>query len=355
MPPQPAGGTAAALRACLTDPAAFASQCELAGERAREDVQRQALVKDGVPELVRASPAAAPCARVAVAAAHSMLSCASARASRWQVCVWLCAHRQNAAVQAAGCRVLRALGPEPYGVASPGRTKAAAAGGVQAVIAGMRAHAADAAVQQAGCAALWFLARTPAIATAAAPAALDAVVAALRVHATHAAVNEAGCGALRNLAMEERNKALFPGCGALEAIIAALRVHSAHAGVQEQAAGALVNVGASARNAVLAVAAGAVEALLAALCASSALPAVCLPACVALYNLTWCSPDAQRRARGAGAASVLRELLAVYAAGARAAHRLSDADSALLREAVRRVLNKIETPEPTREERGELG
>jgi hypothetical protein len=49
------GSTAQALRACMTDPVAFATQCELAGECARDDVRRQALVRDGVAELVRPS------------------------------------------------------------------------------------------------------------------------------------------------------------------------------------------------------------------------------------------------------------------------------------------------------------
>lgn len=261
------------------------------------------------------------------------------------MCVWLCAHRHNAAVQAAGYRVLRALGPEPYGVASPGRAKAAAAGGLQAVIAGMRIHLEDAQVQEAGCGALWYLARTPAVAAAAVPGALEAVVAALRVHATHAGVNEAGCGALRNLMMEERNKLLASSSGALEVIIAALRVHVRHAGVLEQAAGALVNAAASGPTAVQAVSDGALEALLAGLSAGARTPAVCLPACVALYNLTYNWPDAQRRARGAGAASVLRELLTLYE------HDTCET-IALLCDAVRRALHKVELREPTREERG---
>ena len=51
-----------------------------------------------------------------------------------------------------------------------------------------------------------------------------------------------------------------------------------------------------------------------------------------------------------GAASVLRELLALYQPGG--THHASEADAQVLREAVQRVLHKVEAPEPTREERG---
>ena len=92
------------------------------------------------------------------------------------------------------------------------------------------------------------------------------------------------------------------------------------------------------------------EALLASLAASGGRAAVCLPACVALFNLTYRSPDAQRRARGAGASSVLRELLERHPQRRSGAHD----DTAVLRDAIRRALSKVEAPEPTREERGGL-
>ncbi len=299
-------GTVAALRTCGTaDPAAFVAQCERATDCARADGDaRSALTRDGVHEVLVA---------------------------------WLCAQRLNADVQVACCRLLRALGPEPYGAHSPGRLRAAEVGAVQAVVAGMRAHAESGSVQRAGCAALWWLCRTPSVAaTTAAADALDAVVCAMRVHATHARVNEAGCGALRNMAMVPRNAALAPAAGALDVVVSALRVHRADARVQEQASGALVNLAAESRAAELAVEAGALEALLAALAAHVDEPGVCLPASIALYNLIWKWPAAQRRARGAGAPSVLRELLA------RAPRRLAEADAAVLRDAAQRVLTKVE-------------
>ena len=339
MPPP---STAQALRACMTDPVAFAYECTLAGEAAQDPASREAMVKDGVAELVR----------VARGAACGV--CASRRAPdrrHAQICVWMCAHRKNAAVQAAGCRALRALGPEPYGEASLGRAQIAAAGGLQAIVAGMRVHGEDAMVAEAACGALWFLARTPAVAGSPAGAsALEAVVAALRLHATHAAVQECGCGGLRNLFMVDALKPQAAGSGALEAVISALRVHTRHRGVQEQAAGALVNIAASRTNAALAVEGGAVEVLVATLSSAINRPAVLLPACVALFNVTYASPNASMLARGAGAASVLRELLATYQPGG--THHASEADAQVLREAVVRVLHKVEAPEPSMEERG---
>lgn len=44
---------AQALRACMTDPVAFAYECTLAGETAQDAASREAMVKDGVAELVR--------------------------------------------------------------------------------------------------------------------------------------------------------------------------------------------------------------------------------------------------------------------------------------------------------------
>jgi hypothetical protein len=331
--------TAQALRACMTDPVAFAYECTLAGEAAQDAASREAMLNDGVAELARG-------------AAYALFVPRPRRLTRLaQVCVWMCAHRRTAAVQTAGCRALRALGPEPYGAVSLGRAKTAAAGGLQAIVAGMRVHAEVAVVAEAACGAMWYLARTPAVAGGpAGAAALDAVVAALRVHATQAAVNECGCGALRNLFMLDSLKPLAASSGALEAVIAALRVHTRHRGVQEQAAGALVNIAASRSNAALAVEGGAVEVVVATLASAINRPAVLLPACVALFNLTYASPDASRLARGAGAASVLRELLALYQPGG--THRASEADALVLREAVLRVLHKVEAPEPSREERG---
>ena len=335
--------TAQALRACMTDPVAFAAECALAGEAAQDAASREAMVKDGVAELVRSTArCSARGCRASVGPSHTQ---------RAQVCVWMCAHRKIAAVQAAGCRALRALGPEPYGAVSLGRAKTAAAGGLQAIVAGMRVHAEDAVVAEAACGALWFLARSPAVAGGPpGSAALDAVVAALRVHATNAAVNECGCGAVRNFFMLDSVAPLAAATGALDAVIAALRVHTRHRGVQEQACGALVNIAASRANAALAVEGGAVEVLVATLTSAINRPAVLLPACVALFNVTYASPEASRLARGVGAASVLRELLALYQQ--HGTHRASEADAQVLREAMLRVLHKVEAPEPSRDERG---
>lgn len=115
------------------------------------------------------------------------------------------AYRQNRVVFQAACRTLRALGPEEYGVESRGRDKVqphqrlhpvflsmlsppcsphaalstaaqrqpsvaantahfprqvATAGGIQAVVSGMKAHANDPDVQLAACSALWMLCRS---------------------------------------------------------------------------------------------------------------------------------------------------------------------------------------------------
>ena len=294
----------AALRTCpVRDADAFAVLCERACESTRGDAARSQLLESGIVEVVVA---------------------------------WLCAHRQHAGVQAAGYRLLRTLGPEPFGARSEGRRRTLAQGGMQAVVTGMSSHAANAHVQQAACALLWCLCRTPAIAASATAPALQAVVTALRVHATSARVNEAGCGALRNLCMEPELAATAPERGALDVVVAALRYHTCPS-VLEQAAGALVNLAAVESNAELAVEACALEALLSQIAAHADVPAVCLPASIALYNLTWRWPAAQARARAAGAPAVLRQLLAKLPSTHIAAE-----DAAVLRDAVVRVLGRME-------------
>lgn len=62
----------------------------------------------------------------------------------------------------------------------------ATAGGIQAVISGMKAHANDPDVQLAACSALWMLCRSVDVQAKAGDAgAVEAVIAALRVHSTH--------------------------------------------------------------------------------------------------------------------------------------------------------------------------
>lgn len=257
------------------------------------------------------------------------------------LCSWLGAVL-NARVQVAAARLLRRLVAEAYGVASPGRERARLAGAVACICAGMRQHLDHSGVQRAGAACLLLLFRAPQLAEASSEA-VDVLAAAMRVHSTYSAVSEACAGALRNLFMVARH--LDRGADVLDALVAGLRIHRADAHVVEHIIGALVNLAATDANAQAAVEAGALEVLVPALESHTRTPAVCLAACLALHNTVWKWPAAQRAARAAGAVPVLRALRHTYRKGKVRPH-LSDADAALLLEAVDRVLHRLEGGQP---------
>jgi hypothetical protein len=136
-------------------------------------------------------------------------------------------------VQERGCWALESL---VYSNAE-NWTRAWAAGGVEAVVAAMRAHASDARVQERGCWALESLVYSNAENRTRAGAAggVEAVVAAMRAHASDARVQEHGCWALRNLGSNNaENKKRAGAAGGVEAVVAAMRAHASDARVQER-------------------------------------------------------------------------------------------------------------------------
>jgi len=257
------------------------------------------------------------------------------------LCAWLSAARSNAGVQVAACRLIRRLVGQPYGADSPGRLRAARAGAVGAICGGMTQHVEHPGVQRAAASALLLLFRSPALAESSG-AALDVLIAAMRVFSTDAGVNEACAGALRNLFMVQTH--LASGVDGLDALVCALRVHRADVHVVEHTCGALVNLCATDANAEAAVNAGVLEALIPALQQHASSPGVSLAACLALHNLVWKWHSAQRAACSAGAVPVLRSLLTTYEAKTKhgRAPKLAEADASLLRDAIMRVLHRID-------------
>jgi len=108
-------------------------------------------------------------------------------------------HRSVSGVQQKGCWALANLAVEAVNKAAIAR-----AGGIDAVVAGMRAHRSNEWVQEDGCSALRNLARSDDFKTAIARAGgIEAVVAGMRAHRSIAKVQEDGCSALRNLALND--------------------------------------------------------------------------------------------------------------------------------------------------------
>ena len=89
--------------------------------------------------------------------------------------------------------------------------------------------------QQNGCGALWELAVNAENRVAiAAAGGVEAVVAAMRAHAADAMVQQNGCGALASLAANSaENKVAIAAAGGVEAVKAAMRAHSGDTAVQQ--------------------------------------------------------------------------------------------------------------------------
>ena len=70
-----------------------------------------------------------------------------------------------------------------------------------------------------------------------------AILSGMKDHIDHAGVQEQGCGALRNLANNVENRVSIANAGGMiAAIVSGMKAHTDHAGVQEQGCGALANL-----------------------------------------------------------------------------------------------------------------
>mmetsp|Transcript_31566 Transcript_31566/g.74082 ORF Transcript_31566/g.74082 Transcript_31566/m.74082 type:complete len:156 (+) Transcript_31566:44-511(+) len=71
---------------------------------------------------------------------------------------------------------------------------------------------------------------------------IKAVVEGMKAHEGSAGVQEQGCGALVNLAINDKNKEAIAAAGGIEAVVEGMKAHKGSAGVQEQGCGALLNL-----------------------------------------------------------------------------------------------------------------
>ncbi len=153
------------------------------------------------------------------------------------------AHSSDGDVQREACNALFSMS-----VLKPAcNAVAAAAGGIEASVAALRAHGADALLQIAGCDVLGcFCTNMPAHHQAKAIAAggIEAVVQALRGHATDAAVQRSGCAALVFLVKNSRGSVQRANAaGALAAVVAsAMGTAAATVGVLDAVYGALLQL-----------------------------------------------------------------------------------------------------------------
>jgi hypothetical protein len=113
------------------------------------------------------------------------------------------------------------------------RTAAAACGGVEAVLAALRAHPTEASLQRTGWTTLHLLfLDSPNIAVAIHAGALALVVAALREHSANPGVVAAACMTLSTLGLSTESAAAAGQLGAVELIVAGMQAHTDEGSVQ---------------------------------------------------------------------------------------------------------------------------
>jgi len=140
------------------------------------------------------------------------------------------AHEESADVQKKGCSVLHTLG---WGGARFTETRVAivAAGGIEAVVGAMKAHEGSAEVQARCCRVLWTIDDKAATAIVAAGG-IEAVVGAMKAHEGNADVQEEGSTALRGLT--DKNEAAIVAAGGIEAVVGAMKALEGNVRVQTE-------------------------------------------------------------------------------------------------------------------------
>lgn len=151
-----------------------------------------------------------------------------------------------AVVQVQGCRGMSVLGEK-----DETREQILAKGGLDAVLAALRAHPSEAEVQAAGCTAIGNFALGEGEATVRASGALAQVLEAMAALPAEAELQAKACRALGNCAFSPEGEADVLAKGGVAAVLAAMRAHPSDAAVQEEGCDALCNLP-SAKAAILA-------------------------------------------------------------------------------------------------------
>jgi hypothetical protein len=115
------------------------------------------------------------------------------------------------------------------------KDKIAELGGIEALLAGMRAHAGAAGVQVAGCLALYSLCdqHEDNRVKVAEHFGIEAVLASMNAHEDDPMVQQQGCRALSNLCSKNaNNQAKIAALGGIKAVVGGMRTHAGAAGVQ---------------------------------------------------------------------------------------------------------------------------
>ena len=143
-------------------------------------------------------------------------------------------HRDDAAVQEAGCGALRNLA-----VNDENEVKLMELEAAQAILEAMKRHRDHAAVQEGGCGALGNLANAENRVKLMELEAAQAILEAMKGHRDHAGVQAGGCAALRSLAVNDENEVKLMELEAAQAILEAMKRHRDHAAVQKEGCRAL--------------------------------------------------------------------------------------------------------------------
>ncbi|KAJ1481072.1 armadillo-type protein [Baffinella frigidus] len=186
-------------------------------------------------------------------------------------------HAGAARVQVAGFRALSNLAQHDFN-----KIMIAGLGGIEAVLAGMRAHSGVAEVQAWGCGALGFLCANAADSQVkvAELGGIEEVLAGMCAHAGAAAVQEAGCGVLSYLCANAANQAKVQELSVVEAVLAGMWAHRSVAGVQQQGCRAIWVLAMDAGKSD-----GCIEAVFAGMCAHPGASGMQLAGCRVLRSL----------------------------------------------------------------------
>ena len=177
------------------------------------------------------------------------------------IVVLMLSHISTSQVQEQGCRALTDLSRG----FDDNKVSIATAGGIAAIVNGMKAHRVHPGVQENGCLALSNLAANSDNQVSIAKAGgIVTIVSGMEVHRDHAGVQKYGCWALTSLAFNSINRVPIANAGGIAAIVSGMEVHRDHDGVQKYGCMALNNLSFNSRVALMIEAAGGVQVLKAA-------------------------------------------------------------------------------------------